>query len=128
MASLRAQLTELSDKNRMQMEQVNTLLMEKVAMQSDSLEQRERLLQREREHGDLRMVLAGKDIPEDVKSKMMQLHEDNESLKEQLKTASEKLAKARHVSPVFKMNTGQLPSLSSSNPKTSYSERNTRRL
>lgn len=95
--SLRTQLTELSDKNRMQMEQVNSLLMEKVAMQSDGLEQRERLLQREREHGDLRMLLAGKDIPEDVKSKMMQLNDDNESLKDQVKTASEKLAKARQV-------------------------------
>jgi protein HOOK3 len=79
------------------MEQINSLLMEKVAMQSDGLEQRERMLQREREHGDLRIILAGKDIPEEVKSKMMQLHDDNESLKEQVKNASDKLAKARQV-------------------------------
>ena len=95
--TLRAQLTEFSDKNKMQLEQVNSLLMEKVSMQSEGLEQRERMLQREREHGDLRMVLAGKDIPEDVKAKMMQLHDDNESSKDQLKTANEKLAKARQV-------------------------------
>ncbi|KIM31999.1 hypothetical protein M408DRAFT_64288 [Serendipita vermifera MAFF 305830] len=93
--ALRKQLADVSDKNKMQLEQVNSLLMEKVSMQSEGLEQRERMLQREREHGDLRMILAGKDIPEEVKSKMMQLHEDNESLKEQLKIANEKLAKAR---------------------------------
>ena len=97
-------------------------------MQSDGLEQRERLLQREREHGDLRMILAGKDIPEDVKSKMMQLHDDNESLKDQVKIASEKLAKARQVchQPEYESHLTIL-STSLSNRKTSYSERNTRR-
>ncbi|CAG7854040.1 Protein Hook homolog 3 Short=h-hook3; Short=hHK3 [Serendipita indica DSM 11827] len=94
-ASLRNQLSEVSDKNKMHLEQVNTLLMEKVSMQTDGLGQRERMLERERELGDLRMVLAGKDIPEDVKAKMMALHEDAESVKEQLKVANDKLAKAR---------------------------------
>ena len=96
--SLRSQLSDVSDKNKMHLEQVNTLLMEKVSMQTDGLGQRERMLEREREMGDLRMVLAGKDIPEDVKSKMMALHEDAENFKEQLRVANEKLVKARQVS------------------------------
>jgi protein HOOK3 len=95
--TLRGQLTEVSDKNKMLLEQVNSLLMEKVTMQTDGLGQRERMLERERELGDLRMVLAGKDIPEDVKSKMMSLHEEAVLLREQLKTANEKLTKARQV-------------------------------
>jgi protein HOOK3 len=51
MARLRTQMTELKDKNKMQLEQVNTLLMEKVSMQNEGIGQRERLLERERHFG-----------------------------------------------------------------------------
>jgi protein HOOK3 len=51
MQRLRDQVTELSEKNRMQLEQVNTLLLEKVNLQSDSIGQRELMLQRERALG-----------------------------------------------------------------------------
>jgi protein HOOK3 len=45
------QVKELSDKNRMQLEQVNALLLEKVSLQSEGIGQRERMLQRERDFG-----------------------------------------------------------------------------
>ena len=45
------QTKELSDKNKMQLEQINALLLEKVNMQSDGLDQRDRMLQRERDIG-----------------------------------------------------------------------------
>lgn len=45
------QIKDLSDKNKMQLEQVNGLLLEKVNMQSDGLDQRDRMLQRERDIG-----------------------------------------------------------------------------
>ncbi|KAG8768744.1 hypothetical protein FRC16_006926, partial [Serendipita sp. 398] len=64
-SSLRGQVSDLSEKNKMHLEQVNSLLLDKVSMQSEGLGQRERMLERERQLGDLRMVLAGKDIPED---------------------------------------------------------------
>ena len=48
---LKGQLKELNDKNRMQLEQVNALLLEKVGLQGESIGQRERLLQRERDFG-----------------------------------------------------------------------------
>ena len=48
---LKNQLVELSDKNRMKLEQVNALLLEKVNLQSDSIGQREKMLQRERDFG-----------------------------------------------------------------------------
>lgn len=51
MQRLRDQVTELSDKNRMQLEQVNALLLEKVNLQSDGIGQREMMLQRERALG-----------------------------------------------------------------------------
>ena len=45
------QISELNEKNRMQLEQVNALLLEKVNLQSEGIGQRERLLQHERNLG-----------------------------------------------------------------------------
>lgn len=86
---------ELSDKNRMQLEQVNALLLEKVSLQSEGIGHREKMLQRERDFGDLRASILGKDLPEDINSRLLALHEENVSLKESVKTAQEKLAKAK---------------------------------
>jgi protein HOOK3 len=48
---LRKQNKELGDKNRMQLEQVNALLLEKVNLQSEGISQREKMLLRERDIG-----------------------------------------------------------------------------
>jgi protein HOOK3 len=48
---LRSQNRELGDKNRMQLEQVNALLLEKVNLQSEGIGHREKMLQRERDFG-----------------------------------------------------------------------------
>lgn len=112
---LHNQIKELSEKNKMQLEQINGLLLEKVNLQSEGLDQRDRMLQRERDigyvcsmgihcqsltfHRDLRASLSGKDIPEDVKNRLLKMHEDNIHLQEQYKTVQEKLTKARAVSP-----------------------------
>ena len=45
---LQTQVQDLKERNKMHMEQVNTLLMEKVNLQSDSMTQREKMLERER--------------------------------------------------------------------------------
>lgn len=45
---LKSQIRELSDKNKMQLEQINKLLMEKVTMQGEGIDQREKMLERER--------------------------------------------------------------------------------
>ncbi|KAI0807300.1 HOOK-domain-containing protein [Fomes fomentarius] len=92
---LQQQTKELSDKNKMQLEQINGLLFEKVNLQSEGIDQRDRMLQRERAIGDLRASLSGKDVPEDIKQRMLSLHEENVALKEQYKTAQEKLVKAK---------------------------------
>ncbi|KAH9857802.1 HOOK-domain-containing protein [Lenzites betulinus] len=94
-ARLRNQIRELADKNKMQLEQINGLLLEKVNLQSEGLDQRDRMLQRERAIGDLRASISGKDVPEDIKQRMLALHEENISIKEQYKTAQEKLLKAK---------------------------------
>lgn len=53
MDHLRTTIKELSDKNKMQLEQINGLLMEKVNLQSEGLDQRDRMLQRERDIGSV---------------------------------------------------------------------------
>ncbi|KNZ79392.1 Hook like protein [Termitomyces sp. J132] len=92
---LKKQNKELSDKNRMQLEQVNVLLLEKVSLQSEGIGHREKLLQKERDFIDLRVSGSGKDLPEDIKSRLLALHEENVTLKEQVKTLNEKLTKAK---------------------------------
>lgn len=48
-------------------------------------------------YSDLRATLAGKDVPEDIKQKMLGMHEDTVVLKESLKTTTDKLNKAKQV-------------------------------
>lgn len=48
---------------------------------------------------DLRASLSGKDVPEDIKARLLALHEENIQYKEQLKTTQDKLLKARTVRP-----------------------------
>jgi protein HOOK3 len=53
---LKSLVKELGDKNRMQLEQVNSLLLEKVSLQSESIGQREKMLQRERDFGQAKKI------------------------------------------------------------------------
>ena len=50
---MRKQLKEAAEKNKMQLEQINGLLFEKVNLQSDGIGQREKMLQRERDFGSV---------------------------------------------------------------------------
>lgn len=51
MEKLRNQIRDLKDKNRMQLEQVNVLLLEKVNLQTEGIGQRQKMLERERDYG-----------------------------------------------------------------------------
>lgn len=77
---------------------------------------------------DLRASLSSKDVPEDIKARLLAMHEENVSTKEQLKTAQEKLVKARAVCVNFLLNVTYARPLnpSSSNRKTSSSKKNKR--
>lgn len=112
---IKSQLKDANDKNKMQLEQINGLLLEKVNFQGDSIDVREKMLARERDFryvrndylggsggfysgfSDLKRVIAGKDLPEDVKSQLVALHEEVGMLKEQYKESQEKLNKAKAV-------------------------------
>jgi len=80
---------------------------------------------------DLRAAFTGKDVPEDLKSRLLSLHEDNVNLKEQYRTAQEKLVKARAVRPFRIHCMAPTPHFtdvgnSSSNLKTSFSRKSRR--
>jgi protein HOOK3 len=112
---IKNQLKDANDKNKMQLEQINGLLLERVNLQGDSIDVREKMLARERDFryvrnaspgendsfdsgfSDLRRVIAGKDLPEDVKSQLVALHEEVGMLKEQYKESQDKLNKAKAV-------------------------------
>jgi protein HOOK3 len=83
----------------------------------------------ENAHRDLRASLSGKDVPEDVKSRLLALHEDNLNVKEQLKTTQDKLAKAKTVmlrfNQVFQL---ALIPFSSLSLKTNSSKKNKQSL
>jgi protein HOOK3 len=54
-AGLQQQVKEASERNKMQLEQINSLLLEKVNYQSEGINQREKMLQRERDFGCVRV-------------------------------------------------------------------------
>ena len=78
---------------------------------------------------DLRLSINGKDVPEDVKARLLKLHEENIALKEQLSTTQSKLTKAKAVSLLLSFCvapiTEPFSSTSSSNNRISSSERRT---
>ena len=78
---------------------------------------------------DLKRVIAGKDLPEDVKSQLVALHEEVGMLKEQYKESQDKLSKAkmvrRNLVKGFISFVDRISS--SSNHKTSCSKRNKRK-
>ena len=46
---------------------------------------------------DLRASIAGKDLPEDIKQRLLSMHEENLNLKESHRTLLDKLTKAKQV-------------------------------
>ncbi len=46
---------------------------------------------------DLRLSVSSKDLPEDVKQRLLKLHEDNLQLQEHLNSLQEKFSKAKSV-------------------------------
>lgn len=78
---------------------------------------------------DLKRVIAGKDLPEDVKSQLVALHEEVGVLKEQYKESQDKLSKAKVVRTNLARGFISLADCdsSSSNLRISFSKRNRRR-
>lgn len=95
--------------------QVNTLLMEKVSLQSEGIGQRERMLEREREHGcvrclicrrhalicimrrDLKASLSGKGLSAVDQERLALIQQENAKYQTDLRDLTEKLRSAKKV-------------------------------
>lgn len=58
-AQLKAQIASLKDQSVMQVSQINTLLFEKIDMQADGIQQRERMLTKESDLGWVIRLIPG---------------------------------------------------------------------
>jgi hypothetical protein len=78
--------------------------MEKVDMQGDTIAKREAQLERERAFGDLRVSLAGRAIPEDIKARLLDLQDEKLALTAEAKDLGERLrASENHVQKAKKV-------------------------
>ncbi|KAK0530354.1 hypothetical protein OC842_003955 [Tilletia horrida] len=94
-ARLREELKTAEDRNTMFMQQVNSLLMEKVDLQTEGITQREEALRRERNLGELRSSLAGKSLPKEAEDFIAQLQINQQATDKQLKSVQDKFNKAK---------------------------------
>lgn len=101
LSRLRSELRTSEDRVKMQMEQVNSLLLEKVELQTEGIGQREKMLERERKLGELRASLAGKELPEEARELMTRLQEARNKAEADAKVSHDKLGKAKLVSVSF---------------------------
>ncbi|GAA5856523.1 hypothetical protein JCM8547_008784 [Rhodosporidiobolus lusitaniae] len=88
-------LGDAEEKSKAQAEQVNKLLLEKISLQSDSIGSRERELEREREHGDLKASLSSKALSPADQARFDKLEQENEGFKAQVADMQDKLQRAK---------------------------------
>ncbi|PWN44214.1 HOOK-domain-containing protein [Ceraceosorus guamensis] len=94
---LREQLKSVEEQKRMQTDQINKLLMEKVDLQSEGIGQREEALRRERNLGELRSSLAGKALPKEAEELIISLQTKAAEAESNVKAGKEKLSAARKL-------------------------------
>ena len=92
---LKNELNSANEQNRMYMAQVNSLLMEKVDLQTEGIGQRDEALKRERALGELKAKLSGKALPKEVEDLVTNLQSEAMDAQKELKAISDKFGKAK---------------------------------
>ncbi|GAA5909448.1 hypothetical protein JCM6882_002647 [Rhodosporidiobolus microsporus] len=92
---LKKSVRDADEKAKAQAEQVNKLLMEKISLQGDSISQREKELERERDYGNLKASLSAKGLSESDQARFDKLASENEAFRDQVRDMQEKLQKAK---------------------------------
>ncbi|KAK4689518.1 hypothetical protein P7C73_g592, partial [Tremellales sp. Uapishka_1] len=95
LVKLRNQVENLKEKDRLHLEEIKKLLMEKVDLQSSGIDQREKALEREKDLGELRASMAKNGVPQETQRQMLDLHERNIQLSSEVKALGERLQKAK---------------------------------
>ncbi|ORY35634.1 HOOK protein-domain-containing protein [Naematelia encephala] len=91
----REQVATLKEKDRLHLEEVKRLLVEKADLQSAGIDQRDIALTREKQFGELRATLASSGVSADVQSQMIELHERNTRLSGEIRDLGDKLQRAK---------------------------------
>ncbi|KAH8922320.1 hypothetical protein BT69DRAFT_1282370 [Atractiella rhizophila] len=92
---LKEEFKLVEDKNKMQMSQINNLLMEKVDLQSQGIGQRERMMERERELGNIKASLSGKGMSPADQKKFAEMELELKECKDTIKKQEKTLAQAK---------------------------------
>ncbi|GAA5907780.1 hypothetical protein JCM5296_004534 [Sporobolomyces johnsonii] len=92
---LKSSLKQAEAKAKLQIDQVNKLLLEKISLQGDGISQREKMLEREREYGNLKASSSGKGMSEADQARVADLENENAQYREQVRDMQDKLQKAK---------------------------------
>ncbi|GAA5927997.1 hypothetical protein JCM10213_000945 [Rhodosporidiobolus nylandii] len=88
-------LRDAGEKAKAQAEQVNKLLMEKISLQGESISQREKEIEREREHGNLKASLSAKGLSAADQARLDKLETERNELGDRVREMEDKLLKAK---------------------------------
>lgn len=89
------ELATLRERDRLHLEEIRHLMMDKIEMQASGIEQGQEALERERRFNDMRASLEAAGIPLASQGPMLDMQERNDKLTTEVATLSEKLKKAR---------------------------------
>ncbi|BGP45203.1 hypothetical protein JCM10450v2_001020 [Rhodotorula kratochvilovae] len=92
---VKAALRDAEDKARAHAGQLNALLVEKVRLQGEGIEQREKALEREREYGDLRASVSGKSTSAADAARLAALEKEVAEQQETVREQQEKIQKMK---------------------------------
>ncbi|GAA5963914.1 hypothetical protein JCM21900_001145 [Sporobolomyces salmonicolor] len=90
---LKSSLNQAEAKAKLQIDQVNKLLLEKISLQGDGISQREKMLERERDN--FKASSSGKGMSEADQARVADLENSNSQYREQVQDLQDKLQKAK---------------------------------
>lgn len=87
---LKEQIEALREKDRQNLEEIKTLLKDKVNLQTASIDQRERALEKERVFSELEASMSASGVPAETQQKLLSLYDRNTELSAEIEALQDK--------------------------------------
>ncbi|OWZ40710.1 hypothetical protein C351_03418 [Cryptococcus neoformans c8] len=87
---LKEQIEALREKDRQDLEEIKTLLKDKVNLQTASIDQRERALEKERVFSELKASMSASGVPAETQQKLLSLYDRNTELSAEIEALQDK--------------------------------------
>ncbi|OWT39056.1 hypothetical protein C362_03220 [Cryptococcus neoformans Bt1] len=87
---LKEQIEALREKDRQNLEEIKTLLKDKVNLQTASIDQRERALEKERVFSELKASMSASGVPAEAQQKLLGLYDRNTELSAEIEALQDK--------------------------------------